>query len=375
MMKNAKRLLILITQSEWGGAQTYVLQAAMEAKRRNMEVLVAAGGAEELKTRCEQANIPYRELHHVKRSINPLSDLWAIHEIVKRTRDWKPTTSLLISSKMSVIGSIASRIANSPKVVYRIGGWSFLDPVSPLQKFIRRLSERVTCKLKDVIIVQHPGDEQLAKRYRLLPKQDLVVIPNGIHLKQFDAQLLPRDQARTKLGVYEGGPIILTTANFYATKGLMGYLDAIKQTHQRIPDARFHWIGDGGLRPTLERRIRELRLQNVVTLHGKRSDATQLLQAADLFVLPSVKEGMPWALLEAMAASRACIATDVGANRWMLKEAGWIVPPEQQTQLANAIMEALSDPEHAAQLARNARKAIEQRFTADQMWERTFALF
>lgn len=394
-MKNAKlRILFVITQAEWGGAQSYCVRATQEAVRRGHEVLMTAGGDGELKNACEKAGIPYQKLDRMEREIRPLKDLGAIRELRALFRSWKPDVVYLHSSKAGIVGSIAGRLARVPRIVYRIAGWSFLDPVSRLQKTLRIWSERLTARFKDVIITLHPDDRARADTYHITPKERIVMIPNALDLASFDARLLPRDEARAALddlwekGIASGGmqghangvplpsgvPLLLTIANFYATKDLVRYMDAIARVTETHPDIRVLILGDGQLRQDIEKRRSELHLESVVSLPGMHRDASRLLKGADLFVLPSAKEGMPWTVLEAMAAGLPCVATDVGACKWMLSESGWIVPPKQPEQLAKAIISALEHPDWAAEAGTRARAEINIRFREEQMWDDTFAV-
>ncbi len=392
-MKNAKRILFAITQSEWGGAQSYVLKTAMEARGRGFEVLVAAGGEDELKQRCLEEKIDYRRLRHMRRDISVISDVRAIAELISLFRLWMPSTIYLHSSKAGIVGSIAARLANARRVVYRIGGWSFLDPVSPLRKSIRLWSEKLTARFKDIIIVLHPDDEALAKRHGIIPKERLMMIQNGLDLPSFEWKLLCKKLARARLqslwarGRVNGendvahspdsddSVLVLTIANFFPTKDLLGYLDAVATVHEAHPTARFLIAGDGDEREALEAKRHALGLDDVVSFPGFVNDASTLLSGADMFVLPSAKEGMPWSLLEAMAARVPCIATDVGANAWMIGKNGWIVPPKHPDLLSEALVKAIQNPSEANRRAEEARKDVELRFTERAMFEKTFQLF
>lgn len=372
-MENAKRILFLVTQSEWGGAQSCVFKEALEAKRRGYEVLIAAGGALELKQRSVERNIAYHTLKKLRRNISIISDVQAIIELLNLFRGWKPSVLYLHSSKAGFIGSVAGRIARVPRIVYRIGGWSFLDPISRFQRAVRRWSEKLTARLKDVIIVLHPKDEALARRYGIRPKERLVVIPNGLDAGAFDAELLPRGQARAALTPGNpDAPLVMTVANFYATKDLVSYMEAIERVHQKHPRATFVIIGDGEERHAIESKRDALGLTGVVSLPGKRDRAATLLRGADVFVLPSAKEGMPWTLLEAMAAGIPCVATDVGANAWMLNGNGWVVPKHDPKRLSEAISDALAQPSRAREMAVRAREDVRKRFREQQMFDQTF---
>jgi glycosyltransferase involved in cell wall biosynthesis len=417
-MQNSKRLLIVITQAELGGAQSYVFRCAKEAIRRGFEVLVAAGGEGALETRCKNASVPYRRLLKLKRELSPVHDIQAIRELASLMKEWRPDAVFLHSSKTGVVGSIAARMARVPRTVYRIAGWSFLDPVSNAQKTIRRWSERLTAPMKDVIITLHPNDEKLAHASRIKPREAIVTIPNGLDLAGFDANLKSHEEAQHILNdLWQKGtkpeapsadalrasrgtndpdsavlrasgfvpsPVILTIANFYPTKNLLGYLDAISIVHAQKQDAtsgrdrrgsaRFLIIGDGEQREALLEKRRSLNLDSVVAFAGQRDDAATLLRGTDLFVLPSVKEGMPWTVLEAMAAALPCVVTDVGANKWMLGDAGTVVPAGDAQKLADAIEQRLDDVQGSADMGLRARKTLESRFTEREMWDKTFQI-
>lgn len=389
-MKNAKkRILFIITQAEWGGAQNYVFKAAREAIARGHEVLVTAGGEGTLETRCKETGIPYQKLCKLEREIRPFSDIKALFELTGLLKSWKPDITFLFSGKAGVIGSVASKIAGVQHVVYRIGGWSWLDPVSDRQKWIRIWSERLTAPFKDVIIVQHPGDKIEAEQKSLKPREEIVVVPNGLNLDAFDRVLLPRDQARAKLEelwlvgttryglrTTDASPLIVTIANFYATKDLSNFLHAAQIVRTEYPDTRFMVMGGGGdQRETVYALRKELNLEEVVSFPGAVQNAQTLLSGADLFVSSSAKEGNPWTIHEAMAARIPCIATDVGACAWLLQnEAGWIVPPKNPKALAEKIMYALAHKDEATERSDRARHNSETLFTEKQMWEKTFEI-
>ncbi len=376
-----------MTQADWGGVQAYILRAAHKAVCRGFEVLVAAGGQGELESRCQSASIPYHRLHRLARELSPRIDIMGVFELIALMRRWRPAIAYLHSSKAGVLGSIAARLSGVPRVVYRIGGWSFLDPVSQSARTLRLWSERLTAGLKDVVITVHPNDEKLAREMGFRARKGIVTIPNGLDLVVFDATLKPRHESRRILNRLwrhnvvhgpqthdEEGKIVLTVANFYPAKNLLQYLEAIERVDEHMTGLRFIIIGDGDERAALFERRRVLGLDGVVALPGRREDVSTLLRGADLFVLPSAKEGMPWTILEAMAAGVACVATDVGANRWMLGDAGTIVPSHDPHALASAIIARLQGSEHLPELGRRSRQIVERHFTDGAMWEATFAV-
>ena len=368
------KLLIVITQADWGGAQTFVFNLAREAMRRGCEVLLAFGGEGIMEAKCRDAGVPFQKLKKMRRDISPIHDMGAITELVGLMREWKPDVLLLNSSKAGVVGSIAGRLTRVPKIIYRIGGWSFLDPVSPRQKAFRRWTERLFASFKDTIVVNTPDGVEQATKHHIRPRGNVELVPNGIALEPFDASLMPRDAARAALGVTDHAPLIFTIANFYPAKGLPVFLDALAIVAEARPDIRCIIIGDGEGRAALEEQRRALELDSIVSLPGQRPDAATVIRGADLFVLPSLKEGFPWALLEALAANVPAVSTDVGGVRWIVEDTVSVVPPGDAPALAAAILDVLRDLPAAHIRATHARRIVEERFTEKQMWEKMFEI-
>lgn len=170
------------------------------------------------------------------------------------------------------------------------------------------------------------------------------MIPNGIDVHAIREGLLERTQARHRLGLPKEGIIVGTIANFYPAKDLPAACAAYAEVHRAHPEIRFCLIGEGPERPEIEAAIQKHGLGKAIFVVGAREQAAQFLNAFDLFVLPSKKEGMPFVLLEAAAAGLLIVTTDVGAHGWMLPEAT-IVPPEQPAALARAIVAAIENPQ------------------------------
>ena len=195
------------------------------------------------------------------------------------------------------------------------------------------------------------------------PGSKLAVVPNGISLERFGK---PPDPAlRRELDQGTDRPVVLTTARLDAAKGLDHLLGAAA----RVPEALFVVAGEGPLRGALEARARHLELDGRVRFLGQRWDVPGLLGAADLFVLPSLSEGLPLTVLEAMAAGTPVVATDVGGTSEALVhgETGLLVPPADAAALAGAIRTLLADRGRAERLATAARARVREHFSAEAM--------
>ena len=378
--RRAKRILLLVTQADWGGVQSFLVRFAEALMKDGREVLLAAGGEGELWREASARGIPTKRLQHMVREISPMEDAKAFFEIKKLIDQFRPDAIHLNSSKMGAVGSLAASWSKTkPWTVYRIGGWSFLDPNPSWKQKLLLETERFTAKHKDVIVTVHRGDKELEVRHGIRPRVFSKTVPNGLDVPSFITKILPRGEARRSLGIPEHAFVFGTIANAYATKGLLAYLDVLERELVEDQHAFGVIIGDGPEFEELKRKRESLTAKDRIILTGHRDDASKYLGAFDTFVLPSRKEGMPWTILEAMAAGVPVVATDVGACKWMLREgshgnAGIIVPKEDPLSLHEALRRIRTRPEDREAFANTGRRDAQERFSWTKTLERQIDL-
>lgn len=428
-----KKILYLITQAEWGGAQKYIYDLATALSSRGIpsrrddegsrpistglprpafgvarnddsfEILVAAGENEkgELFEKLSPKGIKTIYLKNLVRAINPLTDFGGLMEIVRLIRKERPDIIHLNSSKISVLGSLAAAIvklivklqASSFKfqVIYTVHGWVFNEPLSNWQKFFYLWSEKITAFFKDKIICVSEYDRQIAIKNNFSEKK-LITIHNGLSLT--DKNFLEKEEAKKILNLpleieeiatsRQGGTrndikktkIIGTIANFYPTKGLNYLIEAADSVRKKFPDILFVLIGEGQQKEFLNKKINQLNLQNNFKL-VKIADAYRYLKAFDIFVLSSVKEGLPYTILEAMAAELPIVATRVGGIPEMIEGgvSGFLVEPKDSENLAKKISQMLENPDLAKNFGQNAKEKYEREFAFETMLKRTTELY
>ena len=379
-----KKVLFVVTQSEMGGAQRFLRALVGNLDKAKFEMLVAAGPAEsgirnyELLDQLEKEGIKTVRLQHLQREMRPISDLITLFEFRRVINEFKPDTLFLLSSKAGFLGSLISKflIPNSSfKIIYRIGGWSFNDPWSKWKKRLWIILERFSSRWKDVIIVNNSYDLKQAHELKIKPREKVALIYNGLDV--YKMEYLPKEEARLKLyekavrqagKVFQGKTIIGTVANFYPTKGLK-YLIEAAEYFKNKDDVIFIVIGDGQERKDLELLITNYQLQHKVLLLGQIPDAYKLLTAFDIFVLSSVKEGFPWAVIEAMAAKLPVIATKVGALPEIIENGknGFIVEPTRPEKIAEKIQDLLNSERLRQELGIQAHQTVLFKFTLDKM--------
>jgi len=198
-------------------------------------------------------------------------------------------------------------------------------------------------------------------------------IPNGVDTSRFR----PRTPAGKGEGTRDGEACILTAGRLEPQKGHRVLFEAMALLRDRNVPARLCVAGEGPLRDELEAVARGRGLEDKVRFLGFRADVETLYPRADVVVNPSLFEGMPNAVMEAMACGRPVVATDVGGTSLILNNGveGVLVPPEDAGALARGIEFVLKGPDPAADMARAARKRMEEEFSREKMVQRYIALY
>lgn len=378
-MAKFNKILYIITLSELGGAQRYVLDLVKHFKNINYDIIVASGQDGYLIDECKKNNIQTHVFHHLVRQIHPIKDFIAILEIYSLIKKEKPEMVHLNSSKAGAIGAIAAKMAGVKKVIYTVHGYVFLEPMPRWKKMFYIFIEKFSSYFKDAIICVSNYDKKIGIQYNIAPEKKIVTIHNGIDTNAMN--FLAKKEAKKFLiaqssGLRAQGFWIGTIANFYPTKGLLYLISAAKKIVEKFPDALFIIIGDGDERKILENEIVKLSLEKNVILTGKIPDASKYLRAFDIYVCSSVKEGLPYSILEAMAAGLPIVSTNVGGAPELLKNnSGILVEPKNPLELAIAIIKVLEDSKLAQGLSQNAKKFVENEFSLEKMLEKTERIY
>jgi glycosyltransferase involved in cell wall biosynthesis len=193
------------------------------------------------------------------------------------------------------------------------------------------------------------------------PLRDFEVIYNPVDMNRFQINSVLRQSVRRTLGVEKDMFLVGNVARLAQPKAHLQMLEAARQVIQKDSSVRFVFIGDGPLRPTIDAKIKEMELGNHVFLIGQRTDVNDLYPALDMFILPSVREGFPLAVIEAMANGLPIIASDLGGIAEALgDQAGIRIPPGDSDSLARAIINLRKNPHLASELGKLAyARAIE----------------
>ena len=253
-------------------------------------------------------------------------------------------------------------------LVYTIHGWSFHDDQPGIVKNIRVLGEKLLTKKANVnISVSYSNQRTGMKNFEGFKS---VVIPNGIDQNKFNPEKSFKD-IRQELGYTPDDVIVLFVARFIHQKQPLRLIRAFHRAEQEFPQLKLLMVGDGDQKEDAKALIKELGIENKVNLIPFRNDVPDVLAAGDIYVLPSLWEGLPIGLLEAMAMGKAIIATKVDGTSEVMEHyyTGIMLDVNDQLEvkLAKAILEFCYDPLLRKRMGRQARGVISDTFSADRM--------
>lgn len=260
-----------------------------------------------------------------------------------------------------VVARLAGRLAGIP-VVYT--EHSLQERYHPLTRGMNM----ATWRLQSAAIAVS-GEAATSVRRRVGDAVPLTVIRNGIDVTAFDPSASTRASARCNFAIAGSTPVIGTVAGFRAQKRLDLWLEAASLIMERVPDAHFIIVGDGPLKSKLKNLVASLGIGDRVHFTGLLDDVRPSLAAMDVFMMSSDFEGLPVALLEAMASGLPVVATSVGGIPEVVDHgvSGYLVPPGQPDALAESAVSLIEDQQFLCEAGAKARLTIEAHFGVERM--------
>lgn len=374
--------MYVITKSVWGGAQRYVYDLATNLPKDKFEAVVVTGGDGPLIDRLAKQKIRVINLPEVTKNINFWQELKSLFYLGKIFAREKPDILHLSSSKFGGLGALAGRIValftGRPKlVIFTAHGWPFNEDRNFLARYLTYFFSWLTAFFTDRTINIAKADYKQSLKFPLLPNSKFIYIPNGLGLN--DQSFLPPAEARKILGLEEKQFSIGTIAELTKNKGLIYLIDAINLIRSGIKNLKLKVIiiGEGEDREKIQNRLGSLGLQEIIYPVGFRQDAGKYLKGFDVFVLPSIKEGLPYALMEAMAAGLPIIASDVGGVPDLIEHGrnGLLVKTKDSANLAETLNKLIKNQEIRLALGRKAKIKIETNFQLRDMLTKTITLY
>ncbi len=376
---DGKKILFVITKSNWGGAQQYVFTLATRFKEAGADVVVALGGTGKegasaglLDERLREAGIRTVFLPAFARDIGIGREFSAFLQLLRVLRDEKPDILHLNSSKAGGLGALAGRIRHVRRIVFTAHGFAHREQRPFHERGMIWIASWLTAMLSHCVIVVSEDDLRHAPVF--FSRKNMHIIRNGIS----PFPLMPRKEARAALAARASGvssyPFwFLTLSELHPNKGLDTLIRAFTEIANKTADTALIFVHDGQSREELEALARAQGHANRIFFCGFFPEARKLLCAADVFVLPSRKEGLPFAILEAGMARVPVVAARVGAVAEVIEDeaSGLLFPSGNVELLTEALFRMRSDEALRSRTGNALHARVVRDFSEEAMLKKT----
>ncbi len=371
----------IITRFDKGGSSENTFLTVVGLNKIGYEVVLIKGLSQESRMEKPEAEATAKNLReagkggvriialpHLVRRIHPLHDLFTFWNLVKILKREKPHIVHTHTSKAGILGRIAARLVKAPVIIHTPHGHVYYGYFGKWKTSLYTFLERLTARITDKIIALTEQERSDHVRFLRIPEEKLAVIHSGVDMRRFLPSSLDPEETRKKIGIPAGVSAVGTVGRLTLVKGHMHLLAAAAKVIALRPATVFILLGDGELKSELTDEANKLGIKENIRFLGWRPDVADLMSAFDLFVLPSLNEGMGKVLVEAMAAGKPIIASDVCGITDLITHGnnGLLVPPADPQALANSIESLLADPVRARELAAEGRE-LAQSYSADSM--------
>lgn len=365
------RVLFVIDSAAIGGAEAVVHMLLRGLSARGVACYVACPDAGPMLARYRQcaagiATFP-RRLWHPR----------AILQLAGCVRRWQIDVVHTFLYSSDVAGILAARMSHQARVVVHVVGHNFLVTE---ERGIRRLRKRclswcyrLIYRWADEVIAvsQAVKDDLVLRRGIKVPSSRIIVIPHSIWEPDLGCSNEDVARARQHFAIHQDAVLCVTMGSLIPIKGHQYLLHGLQRLVRSTPALACMMIGDGPQRPMLEHEAARLGLNGRVIFVGQLEGALRnaVLRLSRLVVLPSLSEGLPVTIVEAMALAKPIVTTDVGGNREVVEDGvnGLLVPPRDPEALASAVHRLAADEAFAVRLGQAGRRRFEERFSLRQM--------
>lgn len=371
------KIVHIITRLIVGGAQenTLISCEGQHAHGHDVTLITGPGLGPEgsLVERARKAGYRVEVRDELVRAILPARDVGNYFHLVKRLRELKPDVVHTHSSKAGIIGRWAAWQAGVPVVVHTIHGLAFTASTSRLVNTAYRYAEKVTAPISTRIVCVADAMREQSLAGGVGRPEQYVTVYSGMETSGFLQPPVPREAVRKSLGIAPEHVVVGTIARLFHLKGHDDLLDVAPELCRRFPDLRFLWVGDGILRKQFVARMRQGGVEDRFILTGLVPPARipELVNAMDIVVHPSRREGLARALVQGALAGKPVITYDVDGNRESLihEKTGFLLSPFEVEQLRASLAVLLGDGRRRVAMGTAGREFVLERFDARRMVE------
>ncbi|ENE6617815.1 glycosyltransferase family 4 protein [Escherichia coli] len=282
------------------------------------------------------------------RNISLIKDMKSLISLYKLLKKEKYDIVHTHSSKTGILGRIAARLAGVPCVVHTVHGFAFESTKRKSVKLVYKWLEIFAAKCTTRLICLHNEDKEICIKELYVDPMKISVIPNGVDLEKFAPAINKGDLKEKILGLKRNSFVFTMVGRLWPQKNPLYFAEAAKYIIENnlIPDSVFVIVGDGELMNDLKYNYQtDMNLKKRLLLLGWRNDIPNILKASDVFVLPSLWEGMLLAILEAQSTGLPCIVSNINGNNCLVKNEfdGFLIELNDIDSFINALVRVTDD--------------------------------
>jgi glycosyltransferase involved in cell wall biosynthesis len=371
------KVLRVIARLNVGGPALHVAYLTAGLADRGYDTTLVAGtiarGEESMEFVADAHNVRIEPLDELHREISPIRDLRAIVRLAQLIRRERPTILHTHTAKAGAVGRIAAllaRDARPPIVVHTFHGHVLRGYFGRIMTFGFRTLERWLARTTTSLIAVSPEVRDDLVALHVAPASKFAVVRLGIDLgdrvANDDAQ---RRETRRQMGLREDAFVVGWVGRMTAVKRTESVVQALQGLVERDVDAFVVLVGDGPDRAHLERYAHELGVIKRCLFLGYQEEVARFYDAIDVLLLPSINEGTPVSVMEALAAGRPVVATRVGGVPDVVRDGvdGFLVDPDAPDALAERLAELAADPQRRAQMGEAGRARVLERYAVERL--------
>ena len=362
----------IITRMDMGGSAQNTLLTCLGLDRNKYRVILVAGLSRESRMTATEVEAVEGSLEKARRQgvdivrlpalvrrLHPFHDAVALLALWRMIKKETPDIVHTHTSKAGILGRWAARLARTPVIIHTPHGHVFYGHFASFFSKLFLLSERITAPITHYLVALTRGERDDYRALRLFSDDRMHIIHSGVDIAAFLETGGNCTALRRELGLPEGATVVGSVGWLLPVKNPEGLLEAMIPLLRSRPDLFLLYVGQGDLAPTLERKAVEAGVDGRVVLAGWRGDIPEVMRALDVFVLPSLNEGMGRVVVEAMASGKPVVAADVGGIPDMVRngETGFLVDPRDPGAMRAAIEKLIDDPTLRAAMGEKGRKA------------------
>lgn len=379
----------VITRFDKGGSAENTFLTVRGLDKKKYDVLLIKGLSQESRmseqeetavemnlSDAEKNGVRIINLSSLVRNIAPVQDIRALFALMSIFKKEKPRIVHTHTSKAGILGRWAAFFAKVPIMVHTPHGhvfWGYFNKwITAVFVFLERLTARIT----DRIITLTEQEKKDHLQFAIAPEGKFSVIHSGVDLSKFSGATAHASEMKNKLGIPEETFVVGTVGRLTPVKGHKYLFEAAVKVVRQRPDILFVFLGDGELLTELTDMSSSLGIKDHVKFLGWRLDVADVMATFDIFVLPSLNEGMGKVLVEAMAMRKPIIASNVGGIPDLVNHGlnGLLFPPADADAMADAIVTLHGEPSKAKRMAEKG-KVIAAGYRADAMIQKIDRLY